>query len=223
MAQNSLFPKLKVQEPSSLPKISANFAITADGKINRSHTESSVFTSSEDLQRLLQLRKSADAILVGRRTLECDQMSLTVPSLPLNQQPVRIIATKSGEIDFSHKVFHTEGGRILIVSEQEVDTSEIPRNVEVVRSPIVEFCRNARNYGIESIHCEGGALLMASLVDRQLLSALFLTLSPKVVFSGNESLSLIGRSMRGSSQKWRLVHCEKNRHDEFFLSYEVAK
>ena len=72
------------------PKILINFAISADGKIGSSQKGPSRFTSKADLDRLLQIRLRADAILVGRGTLEADEMSMTIPpELNPSKQPLR--------------------------------------------------------------------------------------------------------------------------------------
>ena len=63
----------------SRPTIVINFAITADGKVSTVNKDPAHFTSKADLQRLLSIRTKADAILVGRGTLEADQMSMTIP------------------------------------------------------------------------------------------------------------------------------------------------
>jgi dihydropteroate synthase len=55
-----------------------NLAITADGKISTTEKSPSHFTSKKDLQRLMEIRTQADAILVGRGTLEADQMSMAM-------------------------------------------------------------------------------------------------------------------------------------------------
>jgi len=65
--------------PGSL-KIVLNFALTADGKISTTSKSPAHFTSKADLDRLHEIRSQADAILVGRGTLEADQMSLTTPA-----------------------------------------------------------------------------------------------------------------------------------------------
>ena len=60
------------------PTILVNFAISADGKISTVNKDPSQFTSAQDHQRLLEIRKRADALLVGRTTLEADNMSMTL-------------------------------------------------------------------------------------------------------------------------------------------------
>jgi len=59
-------------------RVILNLAISADGKISTTGKSPAHFTSKADLERLLEIRKQADAILIGRATLEADQMTMTV-------------------------------------------------------------------------------------------------------------------------------------------------
>ena len=60
------------------PWISTNLAISADGKIDSTASRPSGWTSRDDHARLLKLRESADALIVGCGTSEADRMTLTV-------------------------------------------------------------------------------------------------------------------------------------------------
>ena len=63
------------------PFLSLNFALSADGKISSVVKRPSGWTSRDDHARLLDLRKDADALLVGRGTLEADRMAMKAPSM----------------------------------------------------------------------------------------------------------------------------------------------
>jgi len=99
------------------PTVLINFAITADGKISTVNRDPAQFTSAQDLQRLLEIRKRADALLVGRGTLEADNMSMVIPpELKPSHQPLRCIASCMGDFDLGHRVFHTSGGAIHLLA-----------------------------------------------------------------------------------------------------------
>ncbi|MFM8657857.1 MAG: dihydrofolate reductase family protein, partial [Chthoniobacterales bacterium] len=55
-----------------MPEVTAHFALSRDGKIAARGKGPTVFTSSRDRRRMLELRAESDAILVGRGTLEAD-------------------------------------------------------------------------------------------------------------------------------------------------------
>ena len=77
------------------PSISINFAVSADGKISSVAKRPSGWTSEEDHARLLRLREGADALLVGRGTLEADRMTMRAPG-----DPLRCVASRSGRFGF---------------------------------------------------------------------------------------------------------------------------
>ena len=69
-----------------LPFLTANFAITADGKISTRAFTRSDFSSKADKRRLLEIRAGCDAVLVGARTLASDQMTMGLPAADLQAQ-----------------------------------------------------------------------------------------------------------------------------------------
>ncbi|MGL4402031.1 MAG: RibD family protein, partial [Luteolibacter sp.] len=97
----------------ALPRISTNLAISADGKISSSPPRPSGWTSRADHARLLELRGNADAILVGRGTLEADRMTLTVPGKLV--QPLRCVVSRNGVLDPAHPIFTKQGGGIHLL------------------------------------------------------------------------------------------------------------
>jgi hypothetical protein len=81
------------------PWISTNLAISLDGKISSAAFHPSGWTSREDHARLHELRRPADALLVGRGTLVADRMALTVPGKAV--QPLRCVVSTTGAPSFT--------------------------------------------------------------------------------------------------------------------------
>ena len=61
------------------PRIILNFAMTVDGKVSTAKQTPSGFTSAFDKHRLLEIRSLGDAVMVGKNTLQIDQMSMGLP------------------------------------------------------------------------------------------------------------------------------------------------
>ena len=74
--------------PRDRPLISANFAITWDGRISTRNRTPSDFSSREDKRRFLQIRALADAVVVTVRTAAADGMSIGLPSAKLRAERV---------------------------------------------------------------------------------------------------------------------------------------
>src|SRR5687768_18283990 len=96
------------------PFVTANFAVTADGKISTRKRSPSDFSTPGDKRRLLEIRATCDAVLVGARTLGSDTMSMGLPAPDLREarvakgkptHPWRVIVTNSGKISPDLRVF----------------------------------------------------------------------------------------------------------------------
>ncbi len=164
------------------PWISTNLAISADGKISSVGRRPSGWTSRDDHSRLLQLRENADALLIGRGTLEADRMTLTVPGKPI--QPLRCIVSKSGKIPLDHPVFQKSGGAIhLLVTGPAAPPPGFPATIH--RQSLADFLQTlVSDHGVNHLHCEGGGSLVRSLAELDAIDEFHLTLAGHTLFGG---------------------------------------
>ncbi|MEP4078319.1 RibD family protein [Haloferula sp.] len=198
------------------PRISINFAVSADGKISSVAGKASGWTSEEDSKRLKELRKSADAIMVGRGTLEADQMTMTAP-----QQPLRCVVSRSGQFNTAHPLFHSEGGEIhlLAATPVEVDASGITLHC----GSLATFLETLHaHHDVGHLHCEGGGELVHELAELDAIDEIHLTWAAHHLFGGNEAPGITGLpgDFLPASRHFELQHFEP-REDlgECFLSY----
>ena len=172
------------------PRISTNLAISADGKISPSPPRPSGWTSREDHARLLELRGNADAILVGRGTLEADRMTLTVPGK--GKQPLRCIVSRNGNLDPAHPLFHQPGGDIHLLVTGEFTASAIPA-VTLHRQTLMEFIHElAAKFDVQTLHCEGGGQLIRALAELDVIDEFHLTLAGHTLFGGHSATTPTG-------------------------------
>lgn len=198
-------------------RIILNFALTADGKISTRSKSPAHFTSKRDLEQLHVIRQRADAILVGRGTLEADQMSLTSKA---EIQPWRCIISESGNFDPNHKVFHSEGGPIhLIVTGGSAPKIE---NVTIHGSSLADWLEwlEGQN-GIETLLCEGGGMLAKELFKLNAVDEINLTLATHTLFGGRDAPTLTGLpgEFLPESLFYTLESCEEGASGEYFLRY----
>lgn len=172
------------------PWISTNLAISADGKISSVGRRPSGWTSRDDHSRLLQLRENADALLIGRATLEADRMTLTVPGKPI--QPLRCIVSKSGKIPLSHQIFQKSGGEIhLLVTDPTAPSPNIPATIH--RQSLEVFLKTlVSDHGVNHLHCEGGGELIQSLTELDAIDEFHLTLAGHTLFGGQHAPTATG-------------------------------
>lgn len=210
------------------PSIVINFAISADGKISTVNRDPSQFTSAQDHKRLLEIRKRADALLVGRGTLEADNMSMTIPAeMQPQHQPLRCIASRSGKFNPDHRVFQTPGGALhLLVTEP----AEVPEfgplealGATIHLCSLEEFLRILMvEHGVQTLLCEGGGTLVRSLASLEAIDEVHLTWAAHSLFGGEDAPTITGElsSHLPASIQFELTHFEPLENGECFLSYQ---
>ena len=212
-ALRSLSPLIK--PPSSL-KIILNFAITADGKISTASKQATPFTSKKDLERLHQIRNEADAILVGRGTLEADQMTLKATE----HSPWRCVISRSGDFDPDHPLFHSQGGPRHLIIDSESKIPSLP--AEVHRCSLTGWIQTLRDTPfINTLLCEGGGELVRTLFDEDLVDEINLTWAPHTLLGSAEAPSITGilGSHLRQTRSYHLVEMQPAGPGEVFLRY----
>jgi riboflavin biosynthesis pyrimidine reductase len=204
------------------PWISTNLAVSADGKITSVSRRPSGWTSKADHARLLELRQSADALLIGRGTLEADRMTLTVPG----KSPLRCIVSKTGIIPPDHPLFSKPGGEIhLLVTGNE----NPPANPAVTlhHDTLAGFLHTLiSDHGVKHLHCEGGGSLIRALAEIDAIDEFHLTLAGHTLFGGQESPTATGvpAEFLPRSLDFQLSHFQPHPESgEYFLSYRRKK
>jgi len=199
-----------------------NFAISEDGKIGTSSGGASKFTSRRDLERLWEIRMRADAILVGRGTLEADNMSMTLPAeLKPKSQPLRLIASRKGRFNYNHPVFQKEGGHIHLLSTEQsiISPPDAVTTHQMSLACFLEYCEN--ELGVKTLLCEGGGDLVCSLAELNRIDEIHLTIAGHTIIGGKLAPGILG-TIKGylpSSQRFNLTHFEPLENGECFLSY----
>lgn len=155
------------------PFVHVNCAMSADGKIAGAERKQVRISSDEDKNRVKELRKKYDAVLVGVGTVLADDPHLTVKELDYDTNPIRIVIDPHGRTPDSALVLDGRAPTVMITSDdcgREWDCEETIRfGGELRLSEVLETL--AEEIGIESILVEGGGETIASffregLVDR---------------------------------------------------------
>lgn len=196
-------------------QLSLNLALSADGKISSILRRPSGWTSPDDHARLLELREGADALLVGRGTLEADRMTMKAPD-----DPWRCVVSRSGRFDPAHPLFHTPGGPVhLLVTEGVVP--KIP-GATVHTGSLAAFLETLAAAGIRRVHCEGGGELVFALAELDAIDEIHLTLAGHTLFGGREAPTLSGvpGAFLPATREYELTEFDpRPETGECFLSY----
>ena len=191
------------------PEVSANLALSVDGKIAARGKGATSFTSIRDRRCMLELRAATDAIMVGRGTIDADDMPLRLPSPKLRAQrvragksaePLRVIFTNSGRLRKNLRLFG--GGAPIVVFTTEAMPAATRRWLEkmadvrtAARGQKVDVRKAlallARDYGVRTALCEGGGELLRSFSEAGLLWKIYITFAP-VVIGGADAPTLLG-------------------------------
>lgn len=170
------------------PYITLKWAQSADGYVDGQRSkvdnlQSTVpirFSTDGTAVRVHRLRALNDAILVGRRTAELDNPSLTTRLWP-GKNPLRLVIDRKGKLDMTLKLFD---GTVKTVVFTEVfrDFSAV-ENVEQVQ---FDFSQDILPQMVEYLHAqkvqrllvEGGSVLLQSFIDSGLWDEAFVEEAP---------------------------------------------
>ena len=224
------------------PFVFINIAATADGKTTSATREYPRFTSAQDRLHMDRLRASADAILVGGRTLRADNPALHVRSVEMRDHRaslgkadglLRVVVTASLRIDDDSRFFDERGraGRIIATVEDapEDRLAALASRAEIWKigrgrvdlSVLLE--RLFAERGVRRLLCEGGGELNWALLRQGLIDELNLTIAP-VLLGGRDAPTPLDGEGLSMEQRARLrLEQVRREGDELFCRYSVVR
>ena len=99
------------------PYVILNAAMTLDGKI-ATKTGSSEISGSEDLERVHEIRKEVDGIMVGIGTVLADDPRLTVHKINAKKEdnPLRIVVDNRARTPLDFRILNDDARTVIAVS-----------------------------------------------------------------------------------------------------------
>ena len=191
------------------PFVTANFALTWDGRISTRRGTPADFSSKKDKRRLVEIRARCDAVLVSAKTLATDNMSMGLPDAALRaartargqrEYPLRVLLTNSGRIDPTLRLFTKTFSPVVIFS-----TTRMPARIRAALAAKADVWLHESasvnlaammttlrtDYGVKRLVCEGGAQIFRALLTAGLVDELHTTLCPRI-FGGEKAPTLTG-------------------------------
>jgi diaminohydroxyphosphoribosylaminopyrimidine deaminase / 5-amino-6-(5-phosphoribosylamino)uracil reductase len=168
-----------------------------DGRVATESGESHYVTGPEDIVRLHRLRALVDAVIVGAGTAVSDRPRLTVRRAE-GSNPARVVLDPNGRVPPEGPLFADAAAPTLWVRGGTAET-DLLEHVEVVTPPergvggdvppraLVSLLRER---GHRRILVEGGGVTVSRFLAAGALDRLHVTVSPMIIGSGRQGLSL---------------------------------
>ncbi|AKP68462.1 pyrimidine reductase [Companilactobacillus ginsenosidimutans] len=181
------------------PLITVKYAMSVDGKINKTGHHRTIITGEEAYEDAQKLRSENQAILIGEHTVIIDNPQLTVRNREMDFPPIRVVVVRDvNTVEFGYKIFQNDGIKTLIFSQTK-SRRRLPENVEVaVRDDWTpdKIVEELAQRNIESLLVEGGSKLQAEFVHAGLVDKVVTYIAPKLF--GGASLPAVQGDYRSS-------------------------
>lgn len=166
------------------PFVTLKLACTMDGRIADAHGKSKWITGKAARLAVQELRRSADAILVGAETVRADNPSL-LPRPAYGRKPWRIVVAGSRPLPRKAHVFTDAfADRTIIYSK------------DGGRVDVKAMMKDLAKHDCMHVVCEGGGEVASSLLKAGLIDQIWMFYAPKIL--GGEGRPAVG------GKGWRL-------------------
>jgi len=181
---------------TGIPYVTLKLASTLDGRIADSRGDSKWITGPAARRKVQEMRRRADAIMVGSATVRADNPSL-LPRPAKGRKPYRVVVGKHFPADA--KVLNDEARErtvILDISSQcTIRTTQARGDGKLtlqVRSLADGLKLLAQNYDVMHVLCEGGGRLAAALIEEGLADEFAFFIAPKLL--GSDGIPNFGKT-----------------------------
>jgi len=99
------------------PMVTVKLAVDANGSVDDRSERAQRFTSTGCLEKVHELRRDCDAVLVGVETVNRDDPQLTVRRVPATRQPLRIVLDPNGRVNPAASML-SEGEDVMLVQSE---------------------------------------------------------------------------------------------------------
>lgn len=178
------------------PFVIGKTAMTLDGRIATSSGESKWITGEIARARAHQLRKFADAIVVGAETVIADDPALTARIGDETHHPLRVVMDSTGRTPPGAKVYERIGRGALIATTKNAPQARLAAFREIGAEPLLlpsdengrpdlsELLAALHERGVINVLVEGGGAVLGSFFDEDLLDEIHLFIAPKLFGGG---------------------------------------
>jgi diaminohydroxyphosphoribosylaminopyrimidine deaminase/5-amino-6-(5-phosphoribosylamino)uracil reductase len=195
---------------SNTPFVHLKMAQSLDGRVATKNGESKYITGAESLARVHTLRQKYDCIMVGRKTIEFDNPSLTTRTDEFENisHPLRIVVGKLQGLNHDWKILQDEFKRntMIVATDEDVKNNpEIVRFLELQGVALLAVKKNDErlvdlkamlkslaSLKLTSILVEGGPMLATEFLKESLVDKVSFFVAPVIIGERRNSIEDLG-------------------------------
>lgn len=218
------------------PYVILNAAMTLDGKIATA-TGSSNISGKKDLERVHEIRKECDGIMVGIGTVLADDPRLTVHKIDAKPEdnPVRVVVDSKCRTPIDARITNDDAKTIIAVANEYKDDLKQSEKYETFKNRGVKFFFSGdervdlvalmsflHEEGIEKLMLEGGSTLNFSMIKTGLIDEISICVAPMIVGGANAKTFFDGDGFDTMDEAIRLELVDSFSLDkDLILKYKV--
>ncbi|MEE1151111.1 MAG: 2,5-diamino-6-(ribosylamino)-4(3H)-pyrimidinone 5'-phosphate reductase [Methanobrevibacter sp.] len=218
------------------PYVILNAAMTLDGKIATA-TGSSNISGKKDLERVHEIRKECDGIMVGIGTVMADDPRLTVHKIDARPEdnPVRVVVDSRCRTPADARITNGDAKTIIAGANEYKEEFMKSETYETLKKRGVKFffsgdrrvdLKALMNYlheeGIDKLMLEGGATLNFSMIRLGLIDEISICVAPMVVGGADAKTFFDGDGFNTMDESVKLELIDYYPLDkDFILNYRV--
>ena len=179
-----------------LPYVILKYASTINGIIGSNNNQRLILSNDLDRKKVMEIRSKVDAIVIGAGTLIKDNPQLTIRDEDLVKERVEKglkpqltrVVLASRKLEHSNFNIFTDKLADTILFTNQIDL-RIPSHVKQIlndkdESGVVQALKKLKQLRINSVLIEGGAKLIAEVIEQNIANRIRILYSPVCVNGG---------------------------------------
>lgn len=164
------------------PYVTLKLASTLDGKIADRNGNSKWITGPEAREVVQQMRRAADAVMVGSETVLADNPSL-LPRPALGRKPFRVVVDGRARVPATAKILSDESAdqTFIFTTKEKGGAAWMTVSGKNGRCDLSSILMELGARGVMHVLCEGGGELAAALIDQDLVDEYAFFVGPKII------------------------------------------
>ncbi len=147
------------------PLVTVKLAMDANGSVDDRAAHAQRFTSTGCLEKVHELRRDCDAVLVGVETVNRDDPQLTVRMVPSERQPLRVVIDPNARVNRDAQLLN-DGHEVMMVQSNFTN--------------LASLLNQLGDQDIQRVLVEGGPTTVHRFLEAELVDEVFLVHSDVV-------------------------------------------